>query len=145
MATQVTTTQNLQVRSGNKIIAMFGGVQIGLLQDIRFSENYDPAAASGVGNIYVQEWVPTIARYEISTRFMVLNLQSLYNVGAAPVDGDAALQGLVFDIQIMDRNTGSVLRKYVGCSYASGNIEVTKHQIVVMDATFMCLTPTGTM
>lgn len=142
---QVATQQNLVVRSGNKIIAMFGGIQIGLLQDIRFQEDYQPTEASGVGNINVQEWVPTMARYVISTRFMVLNVQSLYSVGAAPVDGDGALQGLVFDIQIMDRNTGALLRKYVGCSYASGTIEVTKHQIVVSDAQFNCLTSTGTM
>lgn len=142
---QVSTTQNLIVRSGNKIVAMFGGIQIGLLQDIRFQEDYQPTEASGVGNINVQEWVPTMARFTLSTRFMVLNVQSLYAVGAAPVDGDGALQGLVFDIQIMDRDTGSVLRKYVGCSYASGDIEVTKHQIVVANAQFNCLTATGIM
>jgi hypothetical protein len=115
------------------------------LQDLRFTEDYGPTEASGVGNIHVQEWVPTLARLTVTTRWMLLYKQSMYNAGIVPTDGDGALQGVVFDIEILDKATGNTLRKYIGCSYASGDIEVTKHQIVVTSATFNCLDSTGTL
>lgn len=138
-------TVNQQVRSGNKIIVTFDNQQIGLTQDIRFQEDYSPTEASGIGNINANEYVPTFARFTISTRFMLLNKQSMYNAGIAPINGDGALQGLVFDIEILDRITGTSLRKFVGCSYASGDVEVTKHQIVMTNANFNCLNATGTL
>jgi hypothetical protein len=136
---------NQVVRSGNKIVAKFDNKDIGLLQDVRFTEDYAPTEASGVGNIHVQEWVPTMARYQVATRFMLLNKQSMYNAGIVPEDGDAVLQGLVFDIEVLDRATGKTLRKYIGCSYANGDIEVSKHQIVITSATFNCLQASGTL
>lgn len=136
---------NSVVQSANKIVVLYNNQPVGLCQDINFSDDYNPEPASGVGNIYVQEWVPTMARYEIHTRFMVLNQQSMYSAGIAFVDGNAALTGLVFDIQIIDGVTGGSLRKYTGCSYASGNVRVEKHNIVVSEARFVCLQPTGTM
>lgn len=136
---------NQVVRSGNRIIAKFDNKEIGLLQDIRFTEDYQPTEASGIGNIHVQEWVPTMARYQISSRFMLLNKQSMYNAGIVPKDGDDVLQGLVFDIEVLDKTTGKTLRKYIGCSYANGDVEVTKHQIVVTLANFNCLTAVGTL
>lgn len=136
---------NQQVRSGNKIIVVFDNKQIGLVQSIRFQEDYNPTEASGIGNINANEYVPTFARYTISTSFMLLNKQSMYNAGIAPENGDVALQGLVFDIEILDRTTGVTLRKYIGCSYASGDVEVSKHQIVITNANFNCLNATGTL
>jgi hypothetical protein len=136
---------NQVVRSANKIIAKFDNKTIGLLQDIRFSEDYGPTEASGIGNINVQEWVPTMARYQITSRFMLLNKQSMYNAGIAPVSGNETLQGIVFDIEVLDSTTGKTLRKYIGCSYANGDVEVTKHQIVVTSATFNCLDALGTL
>lgn len=134
---------NQVVRSGNKVIAKFDNVTIGLLQDVRFTEDYAPTEASGVGNIHVQEWVPTMARYQVTCRTMMLKKESMYSVGIVPEDGDAVLEGFVFDIEVLDRDTGKTLRKFMGCSYANGDIEVTKHQIVVNSATFNCLQSSG--
>lgn len=136
---------NLNVRSGNKILVYFNNQSVGLCQNIRFSEDYAPEPASGIGNIYAIEYVPTFARYEISTEFMVLNLQSMYSAGIAFVDGIAALTGLVFDIEILDAVLGTTLRKYTGCTYARGEVSVQKHAIVVSQASFSCLQPTGSM
>lgn len=137
---------NLLTRSGNKIIATFDNKQIGLLQEIRFQETLDPQEASGIGNIHVREWVPTLQRLSITARWMVLNKQSMYNAGVGiPENGDDALNGLVFDIQILDAATGELLRKFIGCSYASGDVEVQKHQIVFSNASFLALDSSGTM
>lgn len=136
---------NLQARSGNKIFARFDNQDIGLVQSVRLNEDYAPTEASGIGNAKPIEWVPTFARYQCQVSWMVLNKISMYSSGLVPQNADIVLQGLVFDIEILDRDSGQTLRKFVGCSYATGDIEVTKHQIVVTNATFMALDVTGTM
>jgi hypothetical protein len=136
-------TQNLKVRSGNRLIVQLDGKQVGLLQSVRMSDDYGPEPASGIGDIHVQEYVPTMARHTISVSAMVLNVGSLREAGIAVENGDGALQGLVFDIVTQSKDDGTVLRKYVGCSYASGDVDVSKHSIVMNSGTFNCLDVTG--
>ncbi len=142
--TTATTTANLKTRSGNTCAVLFGGVQIGLLQSIRASDDYSPEPASGIGDIHVQEWVPTMARHSLSVQAMVLDKGAMMTAGIAQENGDAVLKGLVFDVVVYDGSSGSALRKYVGCSYASGDIEVTKHAIVMQTAQLYALDVSGT-
>lgn len=135
--------QNLKTRSGNRIAAVFDGKQIGLLQSVSMNDDYSPDAASGIGDIHVHEYVPTMARHSLSVGAMVLNKGSLMDAGIVMENGDAVLQGLVFDIEVYDKDTGDLLRKYVSCSYASGSIDVTKHAIVTQNAQFYALDVTG--
>lgn len=134
---------NLKTRTGNKCAVLFGGVQVGLLQSVQLNDEYSPEPASGIGDIHVQEYVPTMARHTLSVQAMVLNKGEMIAAGCAPENGDAVLQGLVFDIVVSD-NTGALLKKYTGCSYASGNIEVRKHAIVMQSAQFNALDTQGT-
>lgn len=136
--------QNLKTRSGNRLIVVLDGKQVGLVQSVRMSDDYSPEPASGIGDIHVQEYVPTMARHTLSVSNMVLNRGSLREAGIAPENGDAVLQGLVFDIEVYSRDDGALLRKYVGCSYASGDVDITKHAIVMASATFNALDVTGT-
>lgn len=136
--------QNQKVRSGNRIVVQFDGKTIGLIQNVRMSDDYGPEPASGVGDIHVQEYVPTQARHILSVSAMVLQTGSLREAGIAVENGDGALQGLVFDFVSMDKDSGAVLRKYVGCSYASGDVDVTKHAIVMNSGQFNALDVQGT-
>jgi hypothetical protein len=63
--------------------------------------------------------------------------------GITALNGDFALRGLVFDIVVMSKDDGSVLKKYSGCSYASGDVDVSKHQIVMASAQFNALDTDG--
>jgi len=137
-------SQNLKVRTGNRLEVQFDGKKIGLVQSVRASDDYAPEPASGIGDIHVQEYVPTVARHAISVSQMVLRVGSMRSLGIIPENGDAALQGLVFDIVKIDKDSGAVLRKYVGCSYASGETDVSKHSIVMSSGQFNCLDVTGT-
>lgn len=139
----VQASQNLKTRSGNRIVVTFGGVQVGLVQSVRMNDDYSPEPASGIGDIHVQEYVPTMARHNLSVSAMVLNVGSLRAAGIAMENGDAVLQGLVFDIETYSKDDGQLLRKYVGCSYASGDIEVSKHAIVMNSCTFNALDVVG--
>ena len=136
--------QNLKTRSGNRIAVVFDGKQIGLIQSISLNDDYSPEPASGIGDIHVQEYVPTMARHTLSVSAMMLNRGALLEAGIAAENGDAMLQGLVFDFEVYSKDDGTLLRKYVGCSYASGSIDIQKHQIAVQSAQFNALDVVGT-
>lgn len=135
--------QNLKTRSGNRIIVTFDGKQIGLLQSVRMNDDYSPEPASGIGDIHVQEYVPTMARHTLNVSAMLLNRGAMLEAGIASENGDAMLLGLVFDIEVYDKDTGALLRKYVGCSYASGDMDVSKHAIVMQSGMFNALDVVG--
>jgi len=147
----VAKTENINVRSGNRILIEFGGQEVGLLQDLRCNDDYAPEPASGIGDIHVQEYVPTMARHTVTTSQAVLYKESLRSVGASLENGDDALRGMVFDITVYDKNPpasaaaagAGYIRKYLSCSYASGDIEFRKHTIVMSNATFQALDVKG--
>ena len=134
---------NLKTRSGNRILVKFDGKEIGLVQNVRMSDDYSPEPASGIGDIHVQEYGPTMARHNISCSVMVLNSGAMREAGITMENGDEVLKGIVFDVVVTDKDDGTELRKYAGCSFASGDVEVSKHAIVVSNATFNALDVTG--
>lgn len=135
--------QNLKVRSGNRIVVMFDGKAIGMVKSVRAGDDLSPEPASGIGDIHVQEYVPTVARHTLSVSSLTLIKGNMRQAGILPENGDAALEGLVFDFEIYDKDTGELLRKYTGCTYASGDLEINAHQILSNSAQFMCLNVTG--
>ena len=137
------SSQNLKARSGNRVIVTFDGKQVGLIQTVRMSDDFGPEPASGIGDIHVQEYVPTMARHTLSVSSMILFAGAMREAGITTVDGDEALEGRVFDIVVQSKDDGTELRKYIGCSYASGDVEVTKHAIIVSNAQFNALNVTG--
>lgn len=136
--------ENLQTRSGNRIVVIFDGKQIGLVQNVSMNDDYSPEPASGIGDIHVTEYVPTMARHSLNVSTMVLNRGAMRDAGIAAENGDAMLLGNVFDIEVLSKDDGTLLRKYTGCSYASGSMEVSKHSIVMANAMFNALDVTGT-
>lgn len=136
--------QNKKVRSGNEIVVLFDGRQIGMVRSVRGSDDYGPDPASGIGDIHVQEYVPTMARHSLSVSGMVLIKENMMGAGITPENGDAVLQGLVFDLEVYSKVDGKLLRKYLGVSYASGDIDIQAHQIVVSSGQFNALDVTGT-
>jgi len=93
---------------------------------VRINEDVAPEPLSGIGDMFVAEWVPTMVRVVITTN------QASLRVPLSDVN--TVVQGLVFDIAIV--NNGRVVRRAKDCSYSSGGIEVRKHQIVYSNATF---------
>lgn len=135
--------KNLKVRSGNRIVVLFDGKQIGMVRSVRLNDDYSPEPASGIGDIHVQEYVPTMARHSISVSAMVLIKGAMLEAGIAMENGDAVLQGLVFDLETFDKDTGQSLRKYTGVSYASGDMDINAHQIIVSSGQFNALDVSG--
>lgn len=134
---------NLKVRSGNRIVVRFDGIDIGLVQSVRASDDYGMEPASGIGDIHVQEHVPSLARHSLQVSAMTLLKSQCRSAGIFAENGDDVLKGRVFDIVQMGKDEGDELRKYIGCSFASGDIEVSAHRIVVSNASFMALDVKG--
>lgn len=134
------------VNSGNRIEVQFDGKVVGLLQNLRPSDSYGLEPASGIGDIHVQEYVPSMARHQISASTMVLFSKNLRDSKISMENGDEVLKGLVFDIVVYgkDPKNAGVLRKYTKCSYEGGDMEIQKHAIVVSNAQFVALDVTGT-
>lgn len=137
-------TTNIKTRSGNRVAISFDGNVIGLLQNLRMSDDYGPEPASGVGDIHAIEYVPSMARHSLSASTMVLVTGAMRQAGISWVNGDDALQGRVFDITVTSKDDVSQLAKYTGCSFASGDVEVQKHAIIVSNAMFNALDRSGT-
>jgi len=135
--------KNMQTHSANRIVVKMDGITVGAIQSMRSSDDYSPDAASGVGDIHAFEYVPTMARHTINISTMVLRKANLRTLGLIPENGDAMLKAAVFDILEQDKDTGEILRKHIGCSYASGDVDVQKHQIVTSNAVFNALDVAG--
>lgn len=136
--------QNIKVQSGNRIAVVFDGKEIGLVQSVNMNDSYGLEAASGIGDIHVQEHVPTMAVHSLSVSALLLKKGAMMQAGIVPENGEIALQGLVFDFEVYSKDDGTLLRKYVGVSYDSGGIDVTKHAIVVQNGQFKALDVVGT-
>lgn len=134
---------NVKTRSGNRVVVVFDGKQLGLVRSVRSNDDYSPEPASGIGDIHVQEYVPTMARHSLSVQQMVLIKGAMLEAGIAAENGDAMLQGLVFDLEVYDKDNGALLRKYTGVSYASGDIDINAHQIIVASGQFNALDVSG--
>jgi hypothetical protein len=135
---------NLKVRSGNRVVVKMDGKDVGLIQSVRMSDDYSPEPASGIGDIHVAEYVPTMARHTLSISNMILFTAAMRELGLTALDGDDVLKGKVFDIVTYSKDDGSELRKYMGCSYASGDVEVNKHAILMSNGQFNALNVSGT-
>lgn len=136
---------NVKTRSGNRVVVVFDGKQLGLVRSVRANDDYSPEPASGIGDIHVQEYVPTMARHSLSVQQMVLIKGAMLAAGIAPENGDGVLQGLVFDLEVYDKDDGTLIRKYTGVSYASGDIDINAHQIIVQSGQFNALDVVGTV
>lgn len=134
---------NLKARSGNRVVVKLDGKDVGLIQSVRMSDDYSPEPASGIGDIHVAEYVPTMARHSLSISNMILFTGAMRQQGLTALDGDDVLQGKVFDIVVYSKDDGSELRKYMGCSYASGDVEVNKHAILMSNGMFNALNVSG--
>lgn len=135
---------NIKTRSGNRVVIKFDGKEIGAAQSVSMEDDYAPEPSSGIGDIHVLEYVPTIARHVLNVEQMVLYNASMRKAGIATENGDSALEGLVFDVESFSKDDGTLIRKYTGCSYAGGSLEIRKHAIVMARGRLNAIDTTGT-
>jgi len=146
-------TQNIRAHSGNLIQLEFDGKVYGTIRGLNAQDDYAPEPLSGIGEVHVQEWVPSMARHTLRVDYMIIKKDSLRSLGVMDENACERLQGMEFDIVmyekmpqagaggsatqpgVCDHRLGE-LRKYKYCTMASASINIQAHQIVVSDATF---------
>jgi hypothetical protein len=134
---------NVVTNSGNRIVIEIDNKQVGLIQSVRPSDDYGHEPASGVGDIHVVEHVPAKAVHSIEVSNMQLFKGHMRDLNLAPENGDAVLQGLVYDIVFYSKDTNQEIRRYVSCSWVSGNVSVEAHRIVMETGSLRALDARG--
>lgn len=135
---------NLKVRSGNRTVVSFDGLDLGLVQSVRSSDEYGHEPASGIGDARAAEYVPGMARHSVSVSRMVLLKDLVRAAGIAAENSADVLKGRVFDITTYGKDENDILRKYSECTFVSGDTEIVAHRIVTSNAQFMALDVSGT-
>jgi hypothetical protein len=130
-------TNKVTVQTGNLVYVLLDNARIGMIQSLRAGDDYGQQEVSEIGNIHVVEYVPTLARHTLTAAVVSLKAESLESDGVAPENGDEVLQGRVFDVSVIDKTTGNELRRYINCTFASGDMEVTRHQVIVRNVTLL--------
>jgi hypothetical protein len=135
------------VFTGNEVSVFIDGVECALLQNISGSDDYGHEPASGIGDIHVKEYVPALARHNISIDRLILRKADLMAKGIVFENGDAALVGKTFDIEVFSKSPTAprLLRKFINCVNTGGRVSVAAHRILVSDATFVGTDASGTL
>lgn len=132
------STNRVNVRSANRFVIKLDGVQIAICKSLRASDDYGHAPEYGIGDIHAQEIVPSAARHSVSVTHTVVKSQAVRGLGISAENGDDVLQGREFDILGMDKDTGDVLRKYIGCVFTSGDSTIDANQTIKGTMQFQC-------
>lgn len=135
-----------KVRTGNYALVFIDGKgPVGLCQSVRGQVGFTVQPQYEIGSINPVENVPTRAVYTVTVRKAVILSNDPY-LAVIPVNGEQALEGLVFDIEIYDKRTtgpAALLRKFEACTYDSGTVSVDANQVTFKDATFRALNVSG--
>lgn len=126
----------------NKTRVFINGVEFFLLANIRGSDDYALDRVSGIGDIHVKEHIPTVAQHVFTmSGYMLKNEPSITN-GIVPENGDAALEGRIFSIEIFSRE-GPLLRRYEEAMCNNADANMTAHRLLMKDATFYATDVSG--
>ena len=133
---------NRKVQTANRIWVTAGGAPVGLGQSVELHDDYQMESLVGIGDIHPQEFVPSAAVLTVTISEMVMLDSSMRASGTSYASPDDALSGVSHDIIVASKD-GGVLRKYTGCFYTSGEVQVRKHAIVITNATFKAMDASG--
>ena len=119
-----------------------GPVEFILLQNVRGSDDYAPEAVSGIGDIHAREYPPTMARHQFRLGGYMVKDEPAIEGGFFSEDGDQRLEQIAFDVMIATKE-GPELRRYLGCTFASGSFTLTAHRLLMKNAVFNALNVQG--
>jgi hypothetical protein len=148
-----------RTQTGNRVLISLAGIDVGLAQTLRPSDDYGVEPAGSLGYLEARELVPLNARHSLNLGMVQLSKESLYYAAQAsgspsiiPQSGEtddpsqaSALDGYEFDIEVYDRFTGKGLVKYYGCVYSSGDTDFSLNRITITNAVFIARHREGQM
>jgi hypothetical protein len=133
-----------KVMTGNEVEVRIDGIVLELMQSIRFTDDYGHEDASGIGDLHVQEHVPTVARHTATMSKLAVPREVAVELGIVNENGDSAMEGRTFDIEVFSKVTGALIRKIINCVNVGGDIGFTAHRMIMTDAQFRGRDVSGT-
>jgi hypothetical protein len=124
--------------TGNLVVLKIRGVEIGRAQSITADSDFGLEDVSGIGNVEIQEHVNTKITHTLTIDKFIINKRTLLEMGFVPVSEDVLQMGVI-DIEILTKDTGTLIKKYESCSCASYSLRVNAHAIVGENATWRSL------
>jgi len=124
--------------TGNIISIKIGGTEVGRAQNITADTDFGLEDVSGIGDVEVQEHVNTKITHTFSMEKFIINKKTLLELGIVPVSEDVLTMGVI-DIEILEKTSGTLIKKYESCSCQTYNLRVAAHQIVGESATWRAL------
>lgn len=126
----------------NKTKVMIDGAEMILLSDIDIDDSYALERVSGIGDIHVKENVPTVAQHVFTLNGYIPKPEPSWVQGIIPENGDVALQGRTFSVEVFEQN--GLKRKYVEASCNRGRATLRAHMLFMKNAEFYALDAVGT-
>lgn len=143
-AGNVAKTEGRQIHSGNLVRILFGGLEVGLMQSVSFSEEYGTEPVYAIGDADAVEYVPGNSKYSCRAEWILLRSKALTKVGIILENSTEILKGLLFTIEVFEKaGDPTTMRKYTGVSMASTEFTITKGQALSRNATFNILSAQG--
>lgn len=129
----------------NRVRVAFKNHELRLASNVVINTDVAPEPESGIGNIIALEYVPTFYRVSVTLSGVLERNQALVDDGIIPEDGVGHLNAVEFDIEVFDKQTGSLLQRVERAKNASSGITVTKHALTMLNATFVGIDTGGSL
>lgn len=130
---------------GNLCRVTLGGHDLKLAQNFTVNTDVAPEPAQGIGNILALEYVPTFYRVTVTFSGVLERNQALVDDGIIPENGVAHLTAKEFDIEIFDRQTGSLLQRVEKAKCAANGITVRMHTLTLINTNFVGIDTGGSL
>jgi len=135
---------NFLTVTGNQVNVYINGVLLNVLTTLRCTDDYGYEPVVGFGDIHVKEYVPTVARHAVSISKFLLTLENAVTAGIILQNGDAAMLGNTFNIQIFAKG-GPLIKQYTHAVNTSSDLNIQSNRLIVSDANFVATDTSGTL
>lgn len=130
---------------GNRTRVTIGGHELLLAQNFVINTDVAPEPAQGIGNILALEYVPTFYRVTVTLSGVLERNQALVDDGIIPEDGASHLTAKEFDIEVYDKQTGSLLQRVEKAKTAANGITVRMHTLTLINTNFVGIDTGGAL
>ena len=125
--------------TGNKVLFKIGGTPVGAgVQSVNVSDDLGLQDVDGLGDPESAEFVPGKVTHTIQVSRYFLSSKKLRDLGYVPTS-DQYLNPIEFEIEVIDRATGTTSELYTGCQAARHERSYGKHVVSGENATFRAL------
>lgn len=136
--------------TGNHVVMKFGGIAIGMGQNVTTFNHAEAQKLYGIGSIAAQDLVPGNTQFLIIGELMLVSKKALDQLSMVkdsgmpdydtsnktslvPISANQWIEDGFFDVEVIDRLRKTTLAYYSGCKFERYSLRISKHMIVVSE------------